>query len=146
LRVTPFVELIARPLARPRFNALLSDVFGLAAAILASIGLYPVMGTYVRQRGRDIAIRVVLGARSVDVRRLVLGEALVLTAIGAAIGLAGAVAAGRLIRGMLYEVSPLDPIAILSAALLLIGVSALAAYVPARRAVRADPISVLRLE
>ncbi len=145
-RVMPFVDIMARPLARPRFNAVLSDVFGLVAVLLASVGLYAVMGTYVRQRDRDIALRVVLGATATDVRRLVLGEALALAAVGAGIGLAGAVGAARLVRSTLYQVSPLDPVAILGSALVLLAASALATYLPARRAVRADPVALLRLE
>ena len=80
------------------------------------------------------------------VRGLVLGEGLRLAGLGAAIGLAGAVVANRLLRGLLFGVHPLDPVSLLAAALLLVGVSALASYVPARRAARADPVSMLRAE
>jgi predicted permease len=144
MRVTPFSELLDEPLARPRFNAFVIAVFGAAALLLAAVGLYAVMAAYVRQRYPEIGIRVALGATASDVRRLVLGEGLRLAALGAALGLVGAVVASRLLRGLLFEIDPLDPVSILIAALLLVGVSALASYMPARRAVGVDPIATLR--
>jgi putative ABC transport system permease protein len=145
-RVVPFGEMLQRPLARPRFNAFLIGLFAIAALLLAAIGLYAVMAAYVRQRYTEIGVRVALGATASDVRRLVLGEGLRLAALGAAIGLVSAIAATRLLRGLLFGVHPLDPTAMLAAALLLIGASALAAYLPARRAMRVDPVTLLRSE
>jgi len=143
-RVAPFAKLLQGPLARPRFNAFLIGVFGLAALFLAAIGVYAVMGAYVRQRYPERGVRVVLGALPSDVRLIVLGEGLRLAAAGAAIGLAGALAAGRVLRGLPFEVPPLDPVSLLGAPLLLIGASALASYLPARQAARLDPLVVLR--
>lgn len=145
-QVAPFRELLQGPLARPRFNALLIGVFGAAALLLAAIGLYAVIAASVRQRYTEIGIRVALGASASDVRGLVLGEGLRLAGLGAAIGLAGAVAATRLLRGLLFGVHPLDPVSMAAALLLLVGVSALASGLPARRAARADPIALLRTE
>ena len=108
MRVTPFADLLDHPLARPRFDAFVLGVFGIAALILAAIGLYAVMGAYVRQRDTEIGIRVALGATASDVRRLVVGEGLWLAGLGAVIGLAGAVATTRLLRGLLFGVHPLD--------------------------------------
>jgi putative ABC transport system permease protein len=144
MRVRPFEEMLAGPLARPRFNAFLLSIFGVTALFLAAIGLAGVMATYVRQRDREIALRVALGATPGRVRRLVLGEALGLGAAGALVGVAGAAAATRLLRGMLFEVDALDPLTLVGAALALIVAAALAAYGPARQAARVDPAPMLR--
>jgi predicted permease len=146
MRVVPFPEMLERPVARPKFNAFLLSIFGAAALILSTIGLSAVMSSYVRQRDREIALRLALGATASGVRRLVLSEALRLACLGAAIGLAAAAGATRLLRGMLFEVDPLDPSTILGAALLLIAASALASYVPAYRATRVDAVAILRSE
>jgi putative ABC transport system permease protein len=146
MRVAPFTEMLARPLARPRFNALLLSIFGVAALLLSTVGLYAVMAAYVRQRDREIALRLALGATATGVRRFVLAEAVRLAGLGAVIGLAGAVSASRLLRGMLFDVDPLDPLTILGAALLLIAASALASYVPVRRATHVDAMAMLRSE
>jgi predicted permease len=144
MAVVPFADLLDGPLARPRFNAFLIGMFGGAALLLAGIGVYAVMAAYVRQRHAEIGIRIALGATAGDVRGLVLAEGLRLTALGAVIGLAIAVAAARVVRGLLFAVHPLDPASLLGAALLLVGASALACYLPARRAARVDPIALLR--
>jgi predicted permease len=146
IRVAPFAELLQGPLAQPRFNALLIGAFGIAALLLAAVGLYAVIAASVRQRYREIGVRMALGATAADVRGLVLGEGLRLAGLGGAIGLAGALAATRLLRGLLFGVHPLDPASMLGAVLLLVGVSALASYLPARRATRVDPVAMLRAE
>ena len=102
------------------------------------------MAAHVRQRDREIAVRLALGATSANVRRLVLVEAGRLAGLGALLGVAGAVAGTRLLRGLLFEVQAMDPVMIGGAALLLIAAAALAAYAPMRSAARADVISVLR--
>lgn len=144
--VAPFRAMLQGPLARPRFNALLIGLFGSAALLLAAVGLYAVVGASVRQRYGEIGVRVALGATSSDVRRLVLGEGMRLAGLGAAIGLAGAAAAARLLRGLLFGVLPLDPVSLLAATLLLVAVSAMACALPARRAARVDPVTMLRSE
>jgi putative ABC transport system permease protein len=146
LRAVRFRELAHERLARPRFSAILLNAFGAVAMLLASVGLYAVMATHVRQRVRDIAVRSALGATGAHLRRLILGEALILAAAGAVIGVGGAAAATQLFHTMLYEVDRLDPMALGTAALLLVGSSALAAYLPARRAARIDPLIALRYE
>jgi len=118
--------------------------FALAALLLSAVGLYAVVGAHVRERFAEIGVRVALGATPSDVRRLVLGEGLRLAGLGAALGLGAAVAAARVLEGLLFEVRPLDPVSLLGAALLLVGASGLAAYLPARRATRVDPLAVLR--
>ena len=144
MRVAPFTEMLNRPLARPRFNAFLLSVFGIAALLLSTVGLYAVMAAYVRQRDREIALRLALGATAARVRYFVLAETVRLAGLGAVFGVAGAVAATRLLRAMVFEVDALDPATIVGAALLLIVASALASYVPVRRATRVDAVALLR--
>lgn len=146
MRVAPFTEMLEAPLARPRFNAFLLGIFAIAALLLSTIGLYAVMAAYVHQRDREIALRLALGATSRRVRAFVLGEALRLAGLGAVIGLAGAVGATRLLRGMLFEIHPLDPSTLFTASLMLIGAAALASYAPLRRATRVDALAMLRSE
>jgi putative ABC transport system permease protein len=144
MRVTRYADLLDTPLAAPRFNAVLTGVFGITALLLVLIGLYGVIGAYVTQRRAEIAIRMALGATTSDVRRLVLGEGLRLAGVGVAIGLVAALGTTRLLRGLLYGVEPLDPAALLATALLLVIASSLASYLPARRAARVDPVTLLR--
>ena len=144
MRVTPFRDMLNVPLARPRFNAVVLSIFGIAALLLSGVGLYALMAAYVRQRDREIALRLALGATAASVRQFVLAEALWLAGLGAVIGLVGAVGTTRFLRAMLFEVHPLDPSTIVGAALLLIGASALASYVPVRHATGVDATAVLR--
>jgi len=145
-RVARFGEFLDTPLARPRWNARLAAAFGLAALLLSAIGVYAVVGAAVRQRYPELGVRIALGARPADVCRLVLAEGLRLASIGAAIGMLVALAAGRLLRDLLFEIQPLDPLSLLGAPLLLIAVCGLATYLPARRAARVDALVVLRSE
>ena len=144
MRVAPFGEMLSRPLARPRFNAFLLSIFGIVALLLSTVGLYAVMAAYVRQRDREIAIRLALGATATRVRHFVLAETVRLAGLGALIGLAGAAAASPLVRGMLFGVDPLDLPSMIGAALLLVAAAALASYVPVRRATRVNAMAMLR--
>jgi putative ABC transport system permease protein len=144
LRLAAFGELLDRPLARPRFTALLLGLFGIVALLLATIGSYAVMAAHVRQRDREIALRMALGATARIVRRAVLTEAVSLAGLGAIVGVGCAVAATRFLDGMLYEVNPLDPTAIAAAAMLLVVAAVLASYGPVRRAAHADVMTTLR--
>ena len=146
VRIARFATLLEGPLARPRFNAVLIGLFAAAALVLATIGLYAVTAADVRRRRAEIGVRLALGATPAGVLSLVLAGGLRLAAIGAGIGLAFAIALGRLLRGMLYGVHPVDPQTLLLATLLLLGLSALAVYAPARRAARVDPVALLRTE
>jgi predicted permease len=139
-------ELLAEPLAQPRFGTLLMSSFGLAALVLAAIGLFGVMSSIVGEQTRELGIRIALGAMPSDVRRAVLGRAFVLTIVGVAIGLVGAIGASRLFQSLLFDVSVVDPVALVSAAALLVIVAVFAAYVPARRATRIDPVQTLRAD
>jgi putative ABC transport system permease protein len=146
LRVATLGRLLDQRLARPRFNALLTAIFGTTALFLAAVGLYAVMAVYVRLREREIGIRVALGATAARVRAVVVGEAARLAIAGVAIGLGVAAMSSRLLRGLLFEVDPLDPVAIAGAAAALVGAAIIACYLPARRAMRVNPIIMLRAE
>ena len=144
VQIVPFARLLDRPLARPRFQASLSSAFGLTALMLAAVGLYAVIAASVRQRSRELALRVAIGANAADLRRLVLGEAIRLAGTGAIAGLLFAALAGRWVSGLLAGVSPLDPPTLAGAAVLLMAAAVAAAYVPMRRAARVDVGVLLR--
>ena len=144
VRVEPFAHTLDGPLAQPRMNAVLGGVFGIAALLLASMGLYAVMSAYVGQRDREIAVRVALGATSANVRRLVLTESLTLAGVGAAIGLVAATGATRFLRSMVFDSNPLDPWVLGGAALLLVATSVVASSIPMYRATRVNALAVLR--
>jgi putative ABC transport system permease protein len=129
-----------------RLGGSVLGMFGILGLILAAVGIYGVMAYSVAQRTREIGIRVALGAERSAVLKLVLGEGMRLALIGSALGLVGAAAAGRLVAGLLYNVSGLDPVAFIGVPALLITVAALAVYVPARRAANLDPVRALRTE
>jgi putative ABC transport system permease protein len=130
----------------PRFQAVLLLGFAGLAVALAMIGVYGIVSYSISQRTNEIGIRVALGARSADVVRLVLREALTLAAIALLLGLAGSLALSRVLQTLLFEVTPTDPATLASACGLVLAVSALAAVLPARRATHIDPIVALRYE
>jgi predicted permease len=133
-------------LVTDRMIAALSAVFGALATLLALIGLYGVMAYMVARRGREIGIRMALGANSGRVVWMVLREVLLMVAIGVAIGAPSALALSRLVQSQLYGVEPNDPLTIALAAFLLGAVATLAGYIPARRAAACDPVSALRAD
>jgi predicted permease len=139
-------EIIHDSMAQRRFSMSLLLVFAAVAALLSAIGIYGVMSYGVTQRSHELGVRVALGAGRADILRMVIGGGAKLTLLGVLIGTAGAVAVTRLMSGLLYEVSATDPLTLGAVALLLAGVSLLACYVPARRAMRVDPIVALRFE
>jgi ABC-type antimicrobial peptide transport system permease subunit len=143
---TTMDELLDQPLAQPRLSALLMSGFSVVALLLSAVGLYGVMSSAVRRQTRDIGVRMALGATPRHVRRLVLGEAIGVVGIGALIGIGGAVISARLLASQLFGVSPLDPPSLVVAASLLLVIGVCAAYFPARRAVRIDPMQALRVE
>ncbi len=143
-RIAPFDELLREPLARPRFYTVLLGVFGVSALLLSAIGLYAVIAASVRQRYAEIGVRLALGATPADVRRMIVREGARLAGLGAAAGLALAFVVTPLLRGLLYEVHPLDPAALVAATLLLLGAAVVASYLPARTAGRMNPLAALR--
>jgi putative ABC transport system permease protein len=143
-RIAPFGELLRAPLARPRFYAFVLGVFGVSALLLSAIGLYAVIAASVRQRYAEIGVRLALGATPADVRRMVVRQGMRLAMIGAGTGLALALVVTQFVRGLLYEVNPLDPVSLLMATILLLGAAGVACYLPARTAARMDPLVALR--
>jgi putative ABC transport system permease protein len=137
---------VSTALAQRRFNALLLGIFAGVALLLASIGIYGVMSFAVTQRTRELGIRMALGASASDVLRLVLGRGLALTLIGVIGGLAASFVLTSLINSLLYEVSATDPLTFVEVSVILITVSTGACFVPARRAMRVDPMLALRHE
>jgi predicted permease len=137
---------LALSVAGRRFNTGLLAGFALLALVLAAVGIYGLMSFTIVQRTREIGIRLAIGATQFDVLALVVGQGTRLAIVGVTIGLAGAFAFTRVMRSLLFDVSPFDPIAFIGAALLLLAVAALASYLPARRASRVDPQLAIRSE
>ncbi len=145
-RVTTLAALAAGSVAQPRFTAVLVGVFGAMAFLLAALGIYGLLAYTVSQRRREIGLRLALGAQPRDVTRLVVGDGLAVTLAGVAAGLAAAAVLTRFVRSLLFQVSPIDPVAFLGAAAALAAVALVASWAPLRRAGRIDPIRVLRQE
>lgn len=139
-------DVIAESVAPRRFNMLLLGIFGGLALALASVGLYGVISYSVSQRTREIGIRVALGASHKSVLGLVVGQGLVLSTIGVVIGITASFFLTRFLATLLFGVSPTDPITFGAISLLLIGVSTTASLIPARRAMKVDPMVALRYE
>ena len=144
--VQPFQALVDRARAPTRFALVLITVFAGVAALLAAVGLYGVLATAVRQRTAEIGVRIAIGAPVRRVFGLVIGEGLRLSAVGVAIGLAGAFVLTRVIGSLLVGVKPTDPVSFVTAVLLFLVVAVLACWIPARRAARLDPTQALRSE
>lgn len=121
-------------------------IFGLLGLSLAAVGIYGVMAYSVSRRGRELGIRVALGADKPRVLKLVLAEGMRLTLVGMAAGLLGAAGAAQLVKGLLYNVSALDPVAFLGVPLVLVAVATLAVYLPARRAASVAPMTALKTD
>ena len=146
VRVRVFDEYLARALARPRFNAMLLSIFAGTALVLTAIGIYGVMAYSVSQRTSEIGIRIALGAGKRSIFRLIVGQAMTIVAISLVAGIAGAFAATRLLTSLLYGVGASDPATFVAIVLLVSAVAFVAAWLPARRATRVDPIIALRAE
>jgi len=137
---------VSASLREERLLAMLSSGFGLLALLLSCLGLYGILSYAVEQRTKEIGVRMALGADRRDVLLLVLSDALRLVLLGAALGIPAALAASRLVASQLYGISAADPVAIGLATLALLGVAAVAGYLPARRATRVDPLTALRYD
>ena len=145
-RVETMSEVAASSFAARRFNMSLLSVFAGLALVLAAIGIYGVMSNAVTQRTQEIGIRLALGARTIDVLKLIIRDGLVLVSTGVALGLAGAYALTRLMTTLLFGVTPTDGLTIGVVSAVLIGIALLACFIPARRATRVDPLVALRYE
>ncbi|MGC4056315.1 MAG: ABC transporter permease [Paludibaculum sp.] len=139
-------QVVAASVGQPRFRTILLTAFSILALLIASVGIYGVMNYLVTHQVREFSIRIALGATRSGILRLVLRRAALLIAGGLCVGLLGAAALTRLIGGLLYGVSALDPETFAVMALLLTGVALLASYVPARRATQVDPLAALKCE
>src|SRR5262245_3384933 len=144
--VSTVEETLGLTVAQPRFNLILLGLFAVVALLLAAVGIYGVLANAVRQRTHEMGVRLALGARPSAVFRLVIGQGMGLAGVGLGIGLGAALALTRYLESLLYEVKPTDPLTFGGVALLLLGVSLLACWIPARRATKVDPLVALRAE
>ena len=145
-RVQTLQQLFGASVASRRFNMVLLGIFASVALVLAAVGLYGVMSYSVSRRTQEIGIRMALGAKRVDVLRLVVRQGMTMTLIGLVLGLAGAFSLSRVMIGLLHGVSPTDPLTFAGVSIVLLAVALLACLIPARRATRVDPIVALRAE
>ena len=143
-RVSTMEQYLSRAVAPARFNLVLLGVFAFTGLFLALIGIYGVMAYTVSQRRQELSIRRALGAQHSDVVSMVVRRGMVLTVVGMMIGFVGALMLTRFMRALLFGVAPTDPLTYVGVGALLVSVSALACYVPARRAGQIDPAVVLR--
>ncbi|HLY18447.1 MAG TPA: ABC transporter permease [Bryobacteraceae bacterium] len=144
--IRPMADIADANVSTPRFALFLVALFAALALTLAAIGIYGVIAYSVSQRMHEFGLRMALGAKPADVLRLVLRQGVRLALFGVLLGLAGALALGRVLRSLLYEVSAADPTTFTSVSLAALAIAALACYVPARRATAADPAKALRAE
>src|SRR5690606_5115465 len=145
-QVRTMEEILADRVAQPRFSALVLLLFSGLALALAAVGIYGVISYAVGRRTREIGIRIALGAREAGIVRLVLGQGMRLVGAGVALGLAMAVVGSRYVESLLFGVRPLDPLVLTGVTAFLVAASALACWLPARRASRVDPMAALREE
>ena len=144
--IRPMSEVMEISTAQRRLTMAVLMIFSVVALLLASVGIYGVISYSVTQRTQEIGIRMALGAQRRDLLRMVVGNAMVLAVLGVALGAAGAFTLTRLMRKLLFNVEPQDPLTFIAVAVLLVCVAALASYVPGRRATRVDPVVALRAE
>src|SRR5258708_17043397 len=142
----PMEEIVANSIAKQRLTMILLSVFSALALLLSAVGIYGVISYLTGQRTHEIGIRVALGASASDVLRMILEEGMRITLIGVGIGVAAALGLTRLIAKVIYGVSASDPLTFFGVAILLSAVALMACYVPARHAMRVDPIIALRYE
>jgi putative ABC transport system permease protein len=145
-RVMTMQELLSELTARARFILLLLSVFALVALLLTGVGIYGVLAYTVAQNTREIGIRMALGAGQRDVFKLVIRHGMLLALLGAAAGLAAAIALTRLMKALLFSVAPTDPLTFTGVLLLLALVTLLACWIPARRATKVDPLIAIKYE
>lgn len=142
--ITPLSTVLDDSIAQRRFSMMLIVLFGGVALFLSAVGLYGVVAYTVSLRTKEIGLRMAIGAQPGDVLRLIVGGGMKLAAVGVVVGIAGAIAASTLVESMLFEVEPSDPVSYGATALLLLAIAAVACYIPARRAMRVDPMVTLQ--
>jgi putative ABC transport system permease protein len=139
-------ELVSDSLKQRRFNLFLLGLFAAIALLLATLGIYGSISYSTRQRTNEIGVRIALGAQSVDVLRMVVGQGVAMALIGVAVGLGAAFLLTRAIKGLLFGVSPTDPLTFAAISVLLLFTAFVASLIPARRSTRVDPLVALRTE
>jgi putative ABC transport system permease protein len=144
--ISSMKELISQSVTEPRFRTLLLGIFAGLAFLMAMVGIYGIVSYSVGQRTHEIGIRMALGAERRDVLGLVVGQGMAVTLIGIAVGLVAAFGLTRLLASFLYGVGPTDPITFVAVSAVFIAVAVLASYIPARRAMKVDPMVALRYE
>jgi len=137
---------VARSMARTSFTAELLEIASLVALLIGAVGLYGVVSYMVSLRGREMAVRMTLGAAPAALSRLVLAQAAAVAASGIILGIAAALLLTRSLASLLYGIAPTDPATLLGAAALMAGVSAAASWLPARSAAATDPAAALRVD
>ena len=145
-RAATMRDQIADSVAEPRFYAALVSAFAGLAVALAAVGIYGLLSYSVQQGLRETAIRRALGAQAGEILRRVVGQGMALAVAGLIVGIAGSLALTRLLESMLYEIEPTDPTTLIMATLLFLFVALVAIWVPARRAIRIDPMEALRYD
>src|SRR5205085_11407034 len=145
-QVITMKSLMARSVARSRFNSTLLAIFSVVALVMAAVGIYGVMSYSVLQRTHEIGVRMALGAQQVDVLKLIVKKGVLLGVIGVAAGVATSLLLTRLISTLLFEVTATDTATFVAVSVVLFLVTLIACYVPARRATRVDPLKALRSE
>jgi putative ABC transport system permease protein len=145
-QVATMRQIISRKLSARNFAMVLLSLFAFVALVLSAAGIYGVISYSVTQRTHEIGLRMALGAARRDVLAMVIRRGMRFALVGVAVGLAGAIATTRLLASLLYEITPTDPLTVVSVTLLLTGVAFLACYIPARRATRVNPMTALRYE
>jgi putative ABC transport system permease protein len=145
-RVSTVEAELGESMASRRFQAILLTMFAALALVLAAVGIFGLMFQTVSRRTNEIGVRMALGAQHSDVLSMVLRHGMVLACAGIALGVVGAIALSRVVRGLLFGVGPSDPLSYFAAALLLGGTALIACWLPARRATRVDPVVALRHE
>ena len=146
LDVVSMDDILVDSVSHQRFNMLLLSAFSGLALLLAAIGIYSVLAYSVRRRMREIGVRMALGAQRGDILRMILGQGTRLALVGTGIGIAVSFGLTRLIANQLFGVTATDPVTFLSVAVLIVLVALAACYIPARRAMRVDPVTALRYE
>jgi putative ABC transport system permease protein len=144
--MTPLATVVSDSVAQRRFSMLLLALFAGVALFLAAVGLYGVVSYAVSQRRREIGLRMAIGAAPRDVLKMILGGGMKLALIGVVAGVVAALALTRLVSTLLFDVTPFDPLSYGVTSALLLAVAGLACYIPARRAMRVDPLVALQAE